>query len=85
MVPASPRSSPVSPAPQQNGQPGLPPVGDPQFEQLAFASETGASVLFLILGIIGMTQEYRHRTATPTFLTDLAGGAWWSPSWSPTR
>ena len=23
----------------------------------------------LILGIIGMTQEYRHRTATPTFLT----------------
>jgi ABC-type transport system involved in multi-copper enzyme maturation permease subunit len=26
-------------------------------------------VLFLILGIIGMTQEYRHRTATPTFLT----------------
>jgi ABC-2 type transport system permease protein len=27
-------------------------------------------VLFLILGIIGMTQEYRHRTATPTFLTE---------------
>ena len=26
-------------------------------------------MLFLILGIIGMTQEYRHRTATPTFLT----------------
>jgi ABC-2 type transport system permease protein len=25
-------------------------------------------VLTLILGIIGMTQEYRHRTATPTFL-----------------
>ena len=28
------------------------------------------SVLLLILGIIGMTQEYRHRTATPTFLTE---------------
>ena len=27
-----------------------------------------ATVLLLILGIIGMTQEYRHRTATPTFL-----------------
>ena len=53
----------------QNGQPGLPPVGDPQFEQVAFAVSTNASVLFLILGIIGMTQEYRHRTATPTFLT----------------
>ena len=28
-----------------------------------------ATVMLLILGIIGMTQEYRHRTATPTFLT----------------
>ena len=26
-------------------------------------------MLFLILGIIGMTEEYRHPTATPTFLT----------------
>jgi ABC-type transport system involved in multi-copper enzyme maturation permease subunit len=54
----------------QNGQPGLPPVGDPQFEKLALATSTNAAVLFLILGIIGMTQEYRHRTATPTFLTE---------------
>ena len=52
-----------------NADSGIPPVGDPQFEQLAFAQATGANVLFLILGIIGMTQEYRHRTATPTFLT----------------
>ncbi len=55
---------------EQNGQPGLPPVGDPQFEHVALSQTTGASVLFLILGIIGMTQEYRHRTATPTFLTE---------------
>ena len=54
---------------QQNGQ-SVPPVGDPQFEQAAFSQATAASVLFLILGIIGMTQEYRHRTATPTFLTE---------------
>ena len=53
-----------------NAESGIPPVGDPQFEQLAFAQATGANVLFLILGIIGMTQEYRHRTATPTFLTE---------------
>jgi ABC-2 type transport system permease protein len=54
---------------EQNGQPGIPPVGTPQYEQLAFSASTNASVLLLILGIIGMTQEYRHRTATPTFLT----------------
>jgi ABC-2 type transport system permease protein len=49
--------------------PGLPPVGSPQFEQAAFAVGSNATVMLLILGIIGMTQEYRHRTATPTFLT----------------
>jgi ABC-type transport system involved in multi-copper enzyme maturation permease subunit len=54
---------------EQNGQPGLPPVGTDQFEQLAFAVSANATVLMLILGIIGTTQEYRHRTATPTFLT----------------
>jgi ABC-2 type transport system permease protein len=53
----------------QNGQPGLPPVGSEQFEQLVFAVSANASVFLLILGIIGMTQEYRHKTATPTFLT----------------
>lgn len=53
----------------QNGQPGIPAVGSPQYEHLALASGTNATALLLILGIIGMTQEYRHRTATPTFLT----------------
>jgi ABC-2 type transport system permease protein len=54
---------------EQNGQPGLPAVGTPQYEEIVFAIAANASVLFLILGIIGMTNEYRHRTATPTFLT----------------
>jgi ABC-2 type transport system permease protein len=53
----------------QNGQPGLPAVGTSDYEQLVFSVGANASVLLLILGIIGMTQEYRHRTATPTFLT----------------
>ncbi|TQN41665.1 ABC-2 family transporter [Blastococcus colisei] len=52
-----------------NAESGLPPVGTAEFEQVALAQATNATVLFLILGIIGMTQEYRHRTATPTFLT----------------
>jgi ABC-type transport system involved in multi-copper enzyme maturation permease subunit len=53
----------------QNGQPGLPAVGTSDYEQLVFSVGANASVLLLILGVIGMTQEYRHRTATPTFLT----------------
>lgn len=48
---------------------GLPPVGTEQYEELVLATAANVAVLFLILGIIGMTQEYRHRTATPTFLT----------------
>jgi ABC-2 type transport system permease protein len=53
-----------------NPESGIPAVGTPEFEKIAFAQAAGATVLFLILGIIGMTQEYRHRTATPTFLTE---------------
>ncbi len=54
---------------EQNGQPGLPPVGSEQYEELVLATGANASVLLLILGVIGMTQEYRHKTAVPTFLT----------------
>jgi ABC-2 type transport system permease protein len=56
-----------------NGQ-SLPAVGDPAYERAAFAVSANATVLLLILGIIGMTQEYRHRTATPTFLTEPRRG-----------
>jgi ABC-2 type transport system permease protein len=48
---------------------GIPSVGTEQYEELALATAANVTVIFLILGIIGMTQEYRHRTATPTFLT----------------
>jgi ABC-2 type transport system permease protein len=56
------------------GQQASPPIGSAAFEQAAFSSGASASVLLLILGIIGMTQEYRHRTATPTFLTEPRRG-----------
>src|SRR3954451_4232649 len=57
----------------QNNQ-ALPGIGTPAYEQAAFAVSTNATVLMLILGIIGMTQEYRHRTATPTFLVSPRRG-----------
>jgi ABC-2 type transport system permease protein len=57
-----------------NGPP-LPPVGSEAYEELALATGANVNVLFLILGIIGMTQEYRHRTATPTFLTTPRRGS----------
>ena len=47
---------------------GIAPVGTPDYEQLALAVSANATILFIVLGIIGTTQEYRHRTATPTFL-----------------
>ncbi|MGY1739977.1 MULTISPECIES: ABC transporter permease subunit [unclassified Blastococcus] len=52
-----------------DGGPGLPAIGTAEYEELVFSVAANASVFLLILGIIGMTQEYRHRTATPTFLT----------------
>ena len=52
-----------------NADSGLPSVVTSEYEQVALAQASGATALFLILGIIGTTQEYRHRTATPTFLT----------------
>jgi ABC-2 type transport system permease protein len=47
---------------------GLPAVGTPEYERLVLAVSSNATILFVVLGIIGTTQEYRHRTATPTFL-----------------
>jgi len=59
---------------EQNGRPGIPAVGTRDYESLALSAAASTSVLLLILGIIGMTQEYRHRTATPTFLTEPRRG-----------
>ena len=54
---------------------GIPPVGSAVYEELAFATSANVVVLFLILGIIGMTQEFRHKTAVPTFLTTPRRGS----------
>lgn len=53
---------------------GLAPIGTPEFTQVVLAGGANGTVFLLILGIIGMTQEYRHRTATPTFLVSPKRG-----------
>ncbi len=55
-------------------QSGLPPVDSSRYTQVALATGANVVVLSMILGIIGMTQEYRHRTATPTFLASPRRG-----------
>ena len=50
------------------GQPGVPALSDPATVRTIYASAGTASALVLVLGILGMTTEYRHQTVTPTFL-----------------
>ena len=49
-------------------QTGRPPFADPADVTNAIGSGGAAAVFILILGILGMTTEYRHMTITPTFL-----------------
>lgn len=51
----------------QTGNPN-PPVASAAGQRNLFSSAAAAGIFGLILGIIGVTSEFRHQTVTPTFL-----------------
>jgi ABC-2 type transport system permease protein len=49
-----------------------PPLSSPEGQRTVFSVGQGAGALVAVLGVIGYTGEFRHRTATPTFLATPA-------------
>ncbi len=49
-------------------QGGAPALTDPATVRTVYASAGASAIFVLILGILGMTTEYRHMTVTSTFL-----------------
>jgi ABC-type transport system involved in multi-copper enzyme maturation permease subunit len=56
------------------GRPGQPALGDDALGQLVLAPNGPLTLAALLLGILGMAGEFRHGTATPTFLVTPARG-----------
>jgi ABC-2 type transport system permease protein len=50
------------------GRPGQPALGEDALRQLVGAPNAPLTLAALLLGILGMAGEFRHGTATPTFL-----------------
>jgi hypothetical protein len=50
------------------GRPGQPAIGSDALPELVLVAEGPLVIFALILGVLGMTGEFRHGTATPTFL-----------------
>jgi len=56
------------------GRPGQPALGDDALRQLVGAPNGPLTLAALLLGILGMAGEFRHGTATPTFLVTPGRG-----------
>jgi ABC-2 type transport system permease protein len=65
------------------GRPGQPALGDDALRQLVLVPNGPLTLAALILGVIGMAGEFRHGTATSTFLVTPVRAGWWRPSWPP--
>jgi ABC-type transport system involved in multi-copper enzyme maturation permease subunit len=50
------------------GRPGQPALGEDALRQLVAAPSAPLTLAALLLGVLGMAGEFRHGTATPTFL-----------------
>ncbi|MFI0357409.1 ABC transporter permease [Actinomadura sp. 9N407] len=53
---------------EMNGQTAIPPVTDPSTVRAFYASASGGVMFMMILGIMGITGEYRHQTISGAFL-----------------
>jgi ABC-2 type transport system permease protein len=56
------------------GRPGQPALGDDALRQLALVPAKPLTLAALVLGVLGMAGEFRHGTATSTFLAAPARG-----------
>ncbi|MEU5880400.1 ABC transporter permease [Spirillospora sp. NPDC047279] len=57
------------------GEQGIPPVTDPETVKAFYANASGGVMFMMILGILGITAEYRHQTITQAFLVTPRRGA----------
>lgn len=51
-----------------SGMPLFPPIDSPQLVTLVLSAPASATVFIAVLGVLGVTTEYRYKTITPTFL-----------------
>ncbi|GAB3297641.1 ABC transporter permease [Epidermidibacterium keratini] len=52
----------------QTGAPVFPPIDSPMIQTMALSGASSATIFIAVLGVIGITAEYRHATIVPTFL-----------------